>query len=68
MGKRSLFSQFVVEPLAARNMLAERIVGEEDLVLGKVGEHGVGPVEHRCFDKDERLSAEFDLVEAFEPA
>lgn len=28
-------------------MLAEGVVGEEDLLLGAVGDHAVGPVEHR---------------------
>jgi len=33
-------------------MLAETIVAEQDVFAGHVGEHGVRPMQHRCFDKD----------------
>ena len=37
----------VVEAAAGGEVLAEGVVGEEDLLLGAVGDHAVGPVEHR---------------------
>ena len=43
-------------------MLAERVVREEDGVLGEVGEHRVGPVEHRRLKEGERLSPEVEGI------
>ena len=55
----------VVEERLAGKVLAEAIVGEEDALAVHIGEHGVGPVQHRCFDEGERNVAQWELVAGF---
>ena len=43
-------------------MLAEAVIGEEDVLSCQVGEHGVGPVEHGSFDEDQLACAQVQPV------
>ena len=52
----------VVEAAAGGEVLAEGVVREEDLLLGAVGDHAVGPVEHRGRHELQRALAEGERV------
>ena len=52
----------VVEALARCQMLPERVVREENLLLRAVGDHAVGPVQHRGRDELQGALAERDTV------
>ena len=62
VGKRCILSELIVEPGGACEMLPEGVVREENGILGEVGEHRVGPVEHRRLKEGERLSPEIEGV------
>ena len=53
---------FVVEPLAGGVVLAEGVHREQQLLLGHVGGHRLGPVDHRRFDEPERPPPERNLL------
>ena len=48
--------RFIVEQLLHRIVLAEGVVGEEDVVAGEEGRHGIRPVEHAHLHKDQLLA------------
>ena len=52
----------IIEALGGGEVLAEAVVGEEDLVLGAVGDHVVGPVHHGRLNKGERAFADREGV------
>ena len=52
----------VVEAAAGGEVLAEGVIREEDLLLGAVGDHAVGPVEHRGRHELQRAFAERERV------
>ena len=43
-------------------MLAESVIAEEDVFTGHIGEHRIGPVQHRCFDEDELAASEVQRI------
>ncbi|MBA7616861.1 hypothetical protein ES703_24163 [subsurface metagenome] len=43
-------------------VLAEGVIGHEDIIPGQVGEHAVRPVEHGCLHKDELSLTDTDLI------
>ena len=45
-----------VEELLHRVVLAEGVVGEEDVVAGQKGGHGIGPMEHRHLHEHQALA------------
>ena len=47
---------FAVEELLHRVVLAEGVVGEEDVVAGQKGGHGIGPMEHRHLHEHQALA------------
>ena len=51
-----------VEERLGSVVLAEGIIGEQDVVAGHVGEHRVGPVEHRRLDEGQRVLADVERV------
>ena len=63
-----LLVHLVVEAEAGGVVLAEGVVGHEDALARHVGEHAVGPVEHRGLDEDELAAPETDLVACFHDA
>lgn len=54
--------QFIIKPLARRNMLSETVHREKQLLLADVREHRIGPVNHRCVDERQRILAERDRL------
>ena len=53
----------VVKELLHREMLAECVVREEDVVPGHVRRHGIGPMEHPHFDENEFFTpSEFKCI------
>ena len=52
----------VVEAAAGGEVLAEGVIREEDLLLGAVGDHAVGPVEHRGRHELQRALADGEGV------
>ena len=59
-------SHLVVEALRGGEMLAERVVGEQDAVLGAVGDHVVGPVHHDRLGELQRATADAQAVAGFD--
>jgi len=57
-----LLVDLVVEPERRRVVLAEGVVGHEQVFPRQVGEHAVGPVEHGGLDEHELALADGDAV------
>ena len=53
---------FVVEALGGGEVLAKGIVGEQDLLLGAVGDHAVRPMKHRCRNELQGAAADIDGI------
>ena len=56
----------VGEVLGGGDVLAEGVLGEEDLLFGAVGHHGVRPVEHAGFLEDQSALADGDGIAALD--